>query len=36
LVLEADSLTLSGKPSFRLRVELPLQRQVEAASMQEE
>jgi len=34
--LEAASLTMSGKPSFRLRVELPLQRQVEAASMLEE
>ena len=34
--MEADSLMLSGKPHFRLRVELPIQPQMEATAMQEE
>ncbi len=34
--VEAGLLTLSGKPHFRLRVELPMQRQVEATPLQEE
>jgi two-component system, NarL family, sensor histidine kinase DesK len=34
--VEADLLTLSGKPHFRLHVELPMQRQMEATPLQEE
>jgi len=34
--VEAGLLALSGKPHFRLRVELPMQRQVEATPLQEE
>jgi two-component system sensor histidine kinase DesK len=34
--VEAGLLTLSGKPHFRLRVQLPMQRQVEATPLQEE
>ncbi|HCI79147.1 MAG TPA: two-component sensor histidine kinase [Ktedonobacter sp.] len=32
----ADLLTMSGKPHFRLRVELPMQHQAEASPLQEE
>ncbi len=34
--MEAGPLTLSGKPHFRLRVELPMQHQMEATPSQEE
>src|SRR6266487_3473552 len=34
--MEADPLMLSGKPHFRLRVELPMQPQVEVTAMPEE
>jgi two-component system sensor histidine kinase DesK len=34
--MEASSLLLSGKPHFRLHVELPMQPQVEVSALQEE
>ena len=34
--MEAGPILLSGKPYFRLRVELPMQPQVEVTTLQEE